>query len=161
MPRRPQLRHQGVADRHDDRPAHGEQAGVEQGQPCPDGQPRAGSHPVSLADHGFDQRRVAELAPQPGHRHRDDVAERVGVGVPHVLEQFLRADQGAVGGQQRLQDPELLAGEGQRAEPRLARCRARSTVRSPRRRTGGADGVRRDSARTRATSSANTNGLGR
>ena len=45
--------------------------------------------------------------------------------------------------------------------PRLARWRARSTVRSPRRKIGGADGVRRDSARTRATSSANTNGLPR
>ena len=40
-------------------------------------------------------------------------------------------------------------------------CRARSTARSPRRSTGGADGPRRDSARTRATSSANANGLGR
>src|SRR5579864_9025906 len=41
LPRRPQLRHQGVADRHDDCPADGEQAGIQQGQPCPDGQPRA------------------------------------------------------------------------------------------------------------------------
>src|SRR5258708_829443 len=39
--RRPHLRHQDVADRHDDRAAHGEQARVQQGQPCPEGQPRA------------------------------------------------------------------------------------------------------------------------
>src|SRR6266516_2749959 len=37
----PELGQQGVADRHDDRPAHGEQAGIQHGQPCPDGQPRA------------------------------------------------------------------------------------------------------------------------
>ena len=35
-------------------------------------------------------------------------------GVPDVLEQFLGADQGAVGGQQHLQDPELLAGQRER-----------------------------------------------
>jgi hypothetical protein len=28
---------------------------------------------------------------------RDAVAERVGAGIPHVLEQFPRADRGAVG----------------------------------------------------------------
>src|SRR5271168_2270826 len=41
LARRPQPRHQGVADRDDDRPAGGEQSGVQHGQPCPDGQPRA------------------------------------------------------------------------------------------------------------------------
>jgi hypothetical protein len=44
LPQRPKPGHQDVADRHDDRPAHGEQAGVQQGQPCPDGQPRAVAH---------------------------------------------------------------------------------------------------------------------
>src|SRR5580658_10310437 len=41
LPRHAYSRHQGVADRHDDRPAHGEQAAVQQGQPGPNGQPRA------------------------------------------------------------------------------------------------------------------------
>jgi hypothetical protein len=37
LPLRRQLRHLSVADRHDDRPAHGEQARDQQGQPGPDG----------------------------------------------------------------------------------------------------------------------------
>src|ERR1700726_801544 len=41
LARRPELRNEDVADSHDDRPAHGEQAGVQQGQPGPDGQPHA------------------------------------------------------------------------------------------------------------------------
>jgi hypothetical protein len=41
LPGSTQPRYLHVADHHHDRPARGEQAGVQQGQPRPDGQPRA------------------------------------------------------------------------------------------------------------------------
>ena len=119
LPLRLEPRHQGVADRDDDRPADGEQAGVEQGQACADGQPRAAAHiryplPITVS--------ISGGSPSL-RRSRVIVTETMLLngstfGVPHVLEQLLRADHGAVGGQQHLQDPELLAGERER--PRAA-----------------------------------------
>ena len=44
LPLRLQTRDQDVADCDDDRPAHGEQARVEQSQAGADGQPRAAAH---------------------------------------------------------------------------------------------------------------------
>ena len=38
------LSHQDVADRHDNRPAHGKQTRIEESQPRPDGQLRAPAH---------------------------------------------------------------------------------------------------------------------
>jgi hypothetical protein len=72
------------------------------------------------ADHGLDQRRISELAPQPADGDGDRVAERVGVGVPHVFEQLLGADDPAIRGDEVLQDAELLAGQRQRLT--RARC---------------------------------------
>jgi len=57
---------------------------------------------------------VAELAAQPRHGDRDRVTERIGVLVPHLLKQLLGADHSAVGGQQDLQDAELLPGQRDR-----------------------------------------------
>ena len=75
------VRDQQVGD-HDQRgPAQREQRRVEQRQPRP-GAEVAVSQPVADADDGLDQRRVAELAPQPPDGHRDRVAERVGVSRP-------------------------------------------------------------------------------
>ena len=49
----------------------------------------------------------------------------------------------AVGGQQHLQDPELLAGQRERTRAAAGAVPGRSTLRSPRRMTGGVDGARR------------------
>ena len=67
--------------------------------------------PVPAADDRLDQRRLAELTPQPHHGHRDGVGERVSVFVPHPFQQLLGADHRAVGGHQHLQHTEFLAGQ--------------------------------------------------
>ena len=119
LPLRLESRDQDVADCDDDRAADGEQAGVEQGQAGANGQPRAAAHiryplpiTVSISGGSPSLRRSRVIVTETMLLNGSDVR------VPHVLEQLLGADQRAVGGQQHLQDPELLAGERER--PRAA-----------------------------------------
>ena len=116
---------------------------------------------VSGADDGVDDRRLTQLAAQRHHRDPHGRRERVGVLVPHPVEQLLAADHRAVRGEQRLEDPELLAGQVDQLAAAASPCAwTESSSMSPAVSTGGAAGVvRRPSARTRATSSANANGL--
>ena len=73
---------------------------------------------------------------------RTVVVERVGVLVPHPIEQFLTADDGALRGHQRLENAELLAGEiDQLAAAALTVRLEESSSMSPAVRTGGAAGV--------------------
>ena len=118
--------------------------------------------PVAALADGVDDGRVAELGAQPADRRLDGGGERVGVLVPDAFEQFLGGDDPVAGGEQAFEDGELLraqleapAGAGRDPAARVERQVAASRV-------GGSAGVeRRPSARTRATSSAKSNGLGR
>src|SRR6266542_2023931 len=158
LPLRLQPRHQDVADRHNDRPTRGEQAGVEQGQSCANGQPRAATHiryplPITVSISGGSPsfRRSRVIVTETMLLNGSTSASQTCSSSSSAL---TRAPS-AASSISRIPNS-LRVGDSGR-EPRLARCRARSTVRSPRRSTGGADGARRESARTRATSSANSN----
>jgi hypothetical protein len=100
-----------------------------------------------------------DVKPRQGTGAGDDVAERVGMGVSHVLEHVLRAKPAcrlrpaaSAGSRTHCGSPAeggwRGAGRGPRPGPRGARSEARTAP--PRNR-----------ARTGATSSANANGLGR
>ena len=139
----PQLvgRVQRVADQQpgqqdQDRARADQQDAVEQGQPQPQGRaqplrsrlrrqvdghaapPTADhdrfGHPVAGADHGLDQRRVAELLAQRHHGHPYGRGERVGVGVPDPFQQLLAGHHAAARLEQLLQHAELLAGQVER-----------------------------------------------
>src|SRR5579863_3017770 len=159
--RRSLLGHEDVADRDDDRTAHGEEAGVQKGQPGPDGRPRA-PHiryplPTTVSISGgapsFRRSRVIVTATMLLNgsaltSHTCSSSSSALTSAPSAASSISRTPNSF-----RVRDSER--------EPRLTRCRARSTARSPRRSTGGADGARRESARTRATSSAKAKGLPR
>ena len=119
--------------------------------------------PVPHADHRLDDRRLAELAAQRHDRDADGVGERVGVLVPHPLEQLLGADDATVGGHQHLEHAELLAGEVQvapGADGHPAPGVERDVGPLEHRRDGRGE-LRRPRARMRATSSFMANGFGR
>src|SRR6266540_2120364 len=69
------------------------------------------SDPVAAFTDGVDNWRVAELGPQPPYRGLDRGGEGVGRFVPDPFEQLLSGDQSAGGGEQALQDGELLRAE--------------------------------------------------
>ena len=111
-------------------------SGMPSRQPAP-----AWSDPVSGAGDGLDQRRVAELRPQPVHRRLHRGGERVGRLVPDPVQQLLgRTPPGRrrSAGIRARRTPSGSAAAG--APARVAiRC-AGSRRRSPCTRTGGAAG---------------------
>ena len=145
LPLRLQPRDQDVADCDDDRPADGEQAGVEQGQAGADGQPRAAAHiryplptTVSISGGSPSLRRSRVIVTETMLLNGSTSASHTCSSSSSAL---TRAPS-AASSISRIPNSLRVSESGR--EPRLARCRARSTVRSPRRRTGGADGARRD-----------------
>jgi len=89
--------------------AAAEAAAVLAAAPCSRGDPVAG------LGQRLDDRRVAELAPQPADRHLDRARERVGHLVPHPLQQFLGRDHPPLRGEQQLEHAELLRSQVQRS----------------------------------------------
>src|SRR5581483_12153578 len=157
-----EARHEDVADCDDDRPADGEKPRIEQGEAGAYGQPRAAAHiryplpiTVSISGGSPSLRRSRVIVTETMLLNESTSASHTCSSNTSAL---TRAPS-AASSISRIPNS-LRVSESARV-PRLARCRARSTLRSPRRTTGGIDGVRRESARTRATSSANTNGLPR
>src|SRR6185312_9427619 len=68
----------------------------------------ASADPVAGAGHREDHLRFTEPPPQGHHRHSHHVGEGVGVLVPRLLQQLLRAHRGTSGTHQHLQHRELL-----------------------------------------------------
>ena len=133
LPLRLQPRHQDVADCHDDRPAHGEQAGVEQGQSGADGQPRAAAHiryplpiTVSISGGSPSLRRSRVIVTETMLLNGSTSASHTCSSSSSAL----TTAPSAASSISRI--PNSLRVRDSGREPRLARCRARSTVRSPR-----------------------------
>ena len=121
-----------------------------------------GADPVAALADGLDERRIAELDPQPADGRADGGGERVGGLVPYPLEEFFGWDHSVAGAEQALEQGELLGGEHQ--APAGPEGRPLAGVEGyvgplQGRRQGGVD--RRARARTRATSSEKSKGLGR
>ena len=97
--------------------------------------------PVAAADDGLDERVLVvdrQLAAQRADRDPHGVGERIGVLVPHVLEQRLLGQHLAGVGHEVAQEGELLGREVERRDrPVGASWRAVSSSRSPTASTGG------------------------
>src|SRR4029077_9809340 len=140
---------QDVAHRDDGRPAKGEQAGGEQGQPCANGQPRPAAQ---LRDHL--PLTVSLRGGSPSlRRSRVIVTETMllngSTSASHTCSSSssaLTRAPSAASSISRIPNSLRVSDNGR--EPRLARRRARSTGGPARRKTGGADAARRESART-------------
>ena len=111
---------------------------------------------------GLDERRLAQLPAERHDRDPDDVGERVDVLVPGLFQQLLGGHDGATAPEQFGENREFLVPQRQR--PAISRGLLAGRVEPDAgplqdRRIGWAGP--RPRARTRATSSANANGLAR
>ena len=119
LPLRLEPRHQAVADCHDDRSAHGEQAGVEQGQACANAQLRAAAHiryplptTVSISGGSPSLRRSRVIVTETMLLNGSTSASHTCSSSSSALTSAPSA------ASERFQDAELLAGQRQR--PRAA-----------------------------------------